>query len=154
MHLEAANLYLIQASTGWKPLASNSSFLVFVKLLVALTQFLVEIYPQHKATFAAGIKLQSRSHSQQRGEVRMTWRRSSFLSLEESPVVREEARRRSSVGKMPLLVNVHSGEEFGSERPWIRGVHEEGWQRIGQKALDGAGKSKKFYSYSKSKMLP
>lgn len=88
MHLQAANLYLIQASTGWKPLASNSSSLVFVKLLAASVQFLVNIYPQHKATFTAGMKLQPRSQSQQRGEVRM--RRRSLLPLGESPTVREE----------------------------------------------------------------
>lgn len=42
--------------------------------------------------------------------------------------------------KTLLLVNVRSGEEFGSEIPWARGVHGEGF---GRKALDGAGKSKK-----------
>lgn len=47
------------------------------------------------------------------------------------------------MGKTLLLVNVRSGEEFGSEMPWAKGVHGEGWQRIGRKALNGAGKSKK-----------
>lgn len=105
MHLEAANLYLIQASTGWKPLASNSSALAFVKPLVASVRFLVDVYPQHEAAFTAGIKLQPRSQSQQRGKVRMRWRRSSFLPLEESSVVKEEARRQRGMGKTPLLDN-------------------------------------------------
>lgn len=92
MHLEAANLYLIQASTGWKPLTSSSSLLVFAKLLAASALFLAEIYPQHKATFTAGIKLQPCSYSQQRGEVRTRWRHSSLLPSEGSPLVREEAK--------------------------------------------------------------
>lgn len=136
MHLEAANLYLIQASTGWKPLASNSSSLVFVKLLAASVQFLGDIYPQHKATFTAVIKLQPCSQSQQRGEGRMRWRHSPFLPLEESPEVKgrhvdEQEWRRC-----------HCWLMCTEERPWARGVHGEKWERIGQKALDGAGKSK------------
>lgn len=91
MHLEAANLYLIQDSTVWKPLASNSSSLAFVKLLVASAPLLVGIHPQHKATFTAGMKLRPYSWSQQKGEVRMRGRRSTFLPLEESPVVMDEA---------------------------------------------------------------
>jgi len=107
MHLEAASLYLIQAGTGWKPLASNSSSLVSVKLLAASDQFLMDIYPQHKATFTAGIKLQPHSRLQRRGEVRMRCRWSSFLPLEEFLVVREELCRQRGVAKTPLLDNMH-----------------------------------------------
>lgn len=57
-------------------------------------------------------------------------------------MVREEVHRRRGVSKTPLLITEHSGEEFGSERPWAKGVHREGWQSIAQKSLDGAWESK------------
>lgn len=57
-------------------------------------------------------------------------------------IPREEMRRRRSVGKTPLLITEHSGEEFGPERPRAREMHRQGWQSIAQKSLGGAQESK------------
>lgn len=66
MYLEFSSLYLIQASTSWKPLASNSSSVLSVKFLAASALFLGDMYPQHKATFKDDTQLQLCSQLQQR----------------------------------------------------------------------------------------
>lgn len=56
------------------------------------------------------------------------------------PMVREHVCRQRAMGKTLLLLKVHLGQEFGSKRPWARGVHGEAWKRVDQESLEGAGK--------------